>query len=174
MVETRSKSRSKGKDAPQKEATVDAKKASVATKMKEKNMADTPSVIEFSEDVGSQEAPVPLPVGDYAAEIRGATQKTSQAGNPYASVQFFIPPEQYPADYTEGEPDGTVLTYNRVSLVDSPASRHRLRKFCEAIGAPTGKSIDLNDWVGRSASVTVQHDEYEGEKRAAIGKVSAA
>lgn len=177
MAETKSKSRSKkGTDTLRNEASAKStQKASVATKNEETKMADTPSVIEFSEDIGSQEAPVPLPVGDYAAEIRAATQKTSQSsGNPYAAVQFFIAPEQYPADYTEGEPDGTVLTFNRVSLQDTPASRHRLRRFLEAIGAPTGQKIDLNDWVGRSATVTVQHDEYEGEKRAAIGKVSAA
>jgi hypothetical protein len=173
---TKSKSR-KGKDTSHVEANVKSNEASVATTKGTKNMADNsgmPSVIEFGEDIANAEAPVPLPTGDYAAEIRGAVQKMSQNGNPYASVQFFIPADQYPADYTEGEPDGMVLTYNRVSLQDTPASRHRLRKFLEAIGAKAGKKIDLNEWVGRSASVTVQHDTYEGETRAAIGKVTAA
>lgn len=178
MAETKSKSRNKGKDHSSDEANSNASKASnVATSKGKNNMADNsgmPSVVEFDDDISQAEAPVPLPVGDYQAEIRGATQKTSQNGNPYASVQFFIPAEQYPADYTEGEPDGSVLTYNRVSLQNTPASRHRLRKFGEAIGAPLGKKIDLNDWVGRTATVTVQHDTYEGEQRAAIGKVSAA
>lgn len=184
MAETKSVSRNKSKDKDRlrNEASADVSKASsvATTKTKDtKNMADNnsgmPSVIDFSEDISNAEAPVPLPTGDYAAEIRGAAQKTSQtSGNPYASVQFFIPPEQYPADYTEGEPDGMVLTFNRVSLVDTPAGRHRLRKFLEAIGAPAGKKIDLNEWVGRSATVSVQHDTYEGETRAAIGKVTAA
>lgn len=173
------KSKRKGaKDHSSNEATSNVNKASnVATSKEKKHMADNngmPSVVEFDEDIGNAEPPVPLPVGDYQAEIRGAVQKTSQAGNPYAAVQFFIPAEQYPADYTEGEPDGTLLTFNRVSLQNSPASRHRLRKFCEAIGAPTGKKIDLNDWVGRTGTVTIQHDTYEGETRAAIGKVTAA
>lgn len=181
MAGTKSKSRSKGKDAPHDEAHVSVnKKASVATTTtKDKsNMADNnngmPSVIEFEEDIGQAEAPVPLPVGDYTAEIRAAAQKTSAAGNTYGSVQFFIPADQYPADFTEGEPEGMLLTYNRVSLSDTPAGRHRLRKFVEAIGAPAGKKIDLNDWVGRTATVTVQHDTYEGETRAAIGKVTAS
>lgn len=177
MAETKSKSQNKGKDTSRKEANAKSNKASVATTKKENKMADNamPSVIEFGEDIGNAEAPVPLPAGDYAAEIRAAVQKTSQSsGNPYASVQFFIAPEQYPADYTEGEPDGMVLTFNRVSLQDTPAGRHRLRKFLEAIGAPAGKKVDLNDWVGRTATVSVQHDTYEGETRAAIGKVTAA
>jgi hypothetical protein len=179
MAETKSKSRNKGKDTSGKAAAEksNTSAAPVATSRNETKMANSemPSVIEFSEDIANAEAPVPLPAGDYQAEIRAATQKTSQtSGNPYASVQFFIPPEQYPADFTEGEPDGMLLTFNRVSLQDTPASRHRLRKFCEAIGAPAGKKVDLNEWVGRSATVSVQHDTYEGEQRAAIGKVAAA
>jgi hypothetical protein len=175
MASTKSKSRNKGKDTSDKAASQKSTQAAVATKTRNERMAEeVPSIIEFSEDVGQQEAPVPLPVGEYPAEIRAAAQATSAAGNPYAKVQFFIAPEAYPADYTEGEPDGMVLTFNRVSLQDTPASRHRLRKFCEAIGAPAGKKIDLNDWVGRTATVAVQHDTYEGEVRAAIGKVVAS
>lgn len=177
MAGTKSKSRSKGKDASRNEANEQANKASnVATSKENKRMAENslPSVVEFSEDISQAEPPVPLPVGDYQAEIRAAENKTSQKGNSYAAVQFFIPPEQYPADYTEGEPDGMILSYNRVGLSDTPAGRHRVRKFTEAIGAPAGKKVDLNEWVGRTATVTVVHDEYEGEPRAAIAKVSAA
>lgn len=172
----KSKSRNKGKDAQCDEANTAANKASVATTKGKPNMAnEMPSIIEFDEDISQAEAPVPLPVGDYPAEVRGATRKTSQnSGNEYAAVQFFISSDAYPADYTEGEPDGAILTFNRVSLQNTPGSRHRLRKFLEALGAPAGKKIDLNDWVGRTAIVTVQHDTYEGETRAAIGKVSAA
>jgi len=175
----KSKSRNKkGKDAPQNEATADAKKASVATETKDKGkkMADQPSIVEFSESIAEQEPPVPLPVGEYPAEIRGAARKTSQtSGNDYAAVQFYISADAYPADYTEGDPDGMLLTYNRVSLQDTPAARHRIRKFCEAIGAPPPTTkLDLNDWVGRTATVAIQHDTYEGETRAVIGKVVAS
>jgi len=147
----------------------------LASKEKVKSMSELPSVIEFDEDISEAEAPVPLPVGDYPAEIRSAVPKSAvQTGNPYASVGFFVSADAYPADYTEGEPDGMLLTFNRVSLQNTPAGRHRLRKFIEAIGAPAGNKIDLNDWVGRTATVTISHDEWEGETRANIAKVTAA
>lgn len=179
MVTTKSKSPSKkGKDATANVSPQDAKLETVATTKRNTNtMSDnnTPSsILEFSEDIGNAEAPTPLPIGEYPAEIRAATKKTSAAGNEYGSVQFFIAPEAYPADFTEGDADGALLTYNRVAVQDTPAARHRLRKFCEAIGAPTGKSLDMNDWIGRTATVSIQHDTYEGETHAAIGKVVAA
>lgn len=175
MATTKSKSRNKGKDTSSDAATKKVTHVQqVATKTRNTHMADTPSIIEFSEDVGTAEAPVPLPVGEYPAEIRAAEIKDSAKGNKYVSVQFFIAPEAYPADYTEGEPDGMILTYNRVGVQDTPAGRHRMRKFTEAIGAPAGSKLDVNDWVGRTATVSVQHDTYEGETRAAIGKVVAS
>jgi hypothetical protein len=182
MAETKSKSRpKKAKDATRVEANdvvnEEASKSMLASKKKETKMAESelPSVIEFDEDISEAEAPVPLPVGDYPAEVRAAVQKAAQqTGNPYASVQFFINSEAYPADYTEGEPDGMLLTFNRVSLQNTPAGRHRLRKFVEAIGAPGGTKIDLNDWIGRTATVTISHDTYEGEVRANVAKVTPA
>ena len=179
MAATKSASRNKkrDKDTPHDEAHVSVnKKASVATtETRKHNMADMPSVLEFEEDIGTAEAPPPLPAGDYTAEIRAAVRKTSaNTGNEYGSVQFFIPSDQYPADFTDGPPEGSLLTYNRVSVSDTPAGRHRLRKFVEAIGAPTGKTIDMNQWLGRTAIVTVQHSTYEGETRAEIAKVTAA
>jgi hypothetical protein len=119
-------------------------------------MADTPSVIEFSEDVATAEAPPPLPVGQYPAEVRSAERKTSAAGNDYVRVQFFIAPEQYPADFTDGNPDGMILDYNRVPVADNPSARFRMRKFCEAIGySPKGGKVDLNEWIGNTATVDV-------------------
>jgi hypothetical protein len=159
-------------DAP---ATV-VTKASVATNTsKGNNMSDVSSILEFSEDVATAEAVPPLPEGDYPAEIRAASVKTGQtSGKPYGAVQFFIAPESYPADYTDGDPDGVLLTYSRVSVEDTPASRHRLRKFVEAIGAKAGTKIDMNEWIGLTATVSIKHDTYEGEKRAAIQRVISA
>lgn len=176
MAATRSKSPSKRtKDAQVEDAPVAVKKSTLASETnKGTNMSDITSVIEFSEDIATAEAVPPLPVGEYPAEIRAATKKTSGAGNDYGAVQFFIAPESYPADYTDGDPDGTLLTYNRVSLEDSPRGRHRLRKFIEAIGAKAGTKIDLNDWVGLTATVAVGHSEWEGETRAEVQKVVAA
>jgi hypothetical protein len=142
---------------------------------KETNMSDVNSIMEFSEDVANAEAVPPLPVGDYPAEIRGAAKKISNtSGNEYAAVTFFIAPESYPADYTDGNPDGEVITFNLTGIGDTPKGRHKMRKFVEAIGAKAGKAIDMNDWVGLTATVAIGHDEWEGEKRSVIKKVVAA
>ena len=136
--------------------------------------ANPASVIEFSTDLNEQEAPVPLPEGDYEAEIRSVEIKESQRKTKYAEVTFLISPDQYPADFSEdGNPDGEILKYRRVSLEDNPRSRFNTRKFIEAIGAPLGKRIDLNQWIGCRANVTIGHDEYEGEMRANVTRVSA-
>ena len=133
-----------------------------------------PSIVEFSVDLGDQEAPKPLPESEYRATIRSAVKKTSQKGTQYGEVGFFIAPDQYPADFTEGNPDGTVLFFRRVSLEDNPQARFGTRRFIEAIGAKLGKRIDLNDWLGLEAAVEVKHEEYEGVPRANIVKVRAA
>lgn len=137
------------------------------------NMTDI-SIIEYSDDLGNAEAPVPLPIGDYPAEIRGAVIKTSGKGNQYVEVQLYISPESYPADYTDGSEDGAILTYGRLSPDDTQRARYGMRKFAEAIGAPTGKKVDMNEWLGLNAIVTVAHDTYEGETRAQIKKVNPA
>ena len=134
---------------------------------------EMPSVIEFSDDVSTAEAPPALPAGEYVAEVRKAEQKTSNtSGNRYAAVTFHIPPEQFPADYDASSfPDGKTLTYNMVPLEDNPSSRFRLRKFIEAIGGKGGKSVDLNDWVGLDAVLEIQPGEWEGVPREEIKRV---
>jgi hypothetical protein len=136
-------------------------------------MSDT-SIIEYAEDLSEAEAPVPLPKGDYTAEIRGAEKKISGKGNEYVDVTFFISPDEYPADYTEGNPDGMTLNYGRLSPANTTQARWGMKKFCESIGAVLGKQLDLNDWIGKSAVVTVSHEDYEGVTRARIAKVNPA
>lgn len=169
-------SRRKPKDTVQDAPTEQMNKGAVATTQRTtNNMSEGNSILDFSEDLSNAEAPVPLPKGDYAAEIRAAERKTSATtGNDYVSVTFYIAPEQYPADYTDGDPDGTTLTFNRVSMKDSVAGRYRLRKFIEAIGGKLGKQVDLNDWIGLTAVVTVDHREWEGAQQAEIKTVVAA
>lgn len=139
-------------------------------------MAEMESIVEFSSDVSDQEAPKPLPVGDYIGNIRSAEAKTSQnSGKRYAAVQFFVDPEQYPADYTEGDIDGTTLTYNLVSLEDTPRGRYSIKRFCEAIGAAVpGRRLDLSEWVGLDAKLSITHREYEGVQQANIKAVGKA
>jgi hypothetical protein len=49
-----------------------------------------------------------------------------------------------------------------------------MKKFTEAIGAKQGKALDLNDWIGLSAIVTVVNEPYEGVQQANIKKVNPA
>lgn len=131
-------------------------------------------IMEFSQDLSTAEAPPPLPIGQYLGEIIGAEPRVSQtSGNTYAAIQFRIHADQYPADFTEGDPDGITLTYNRLLLQDTPRDRWRWRKFLEAVGGRLSKQIDLTDLLGLTATLDVTHDEYEGERRAQIYRIIA-
>lgn len=130
------------------------------------------TIIEFSEDISTAEAPPPLPVREYRAQVKGAKAKKSQRQTSYAEVLFYISPEEYPADFTDGDPDGMTIAYRRCSLEDKANARFAVRKFCEALGAPRSKRIDLNDWVGLEALVKIEHETYEGITRGVISKVN--
>lgn len=147
-----------------------------ASEKKSKQMSDTAvkSIIEYDVDLDEAEAPVPLPKGDYVGEIRGAEQKTSGKGNEYINVTFHIDADQYPADYTEGNPDGTILSYGRLSPENTTRARYQMKKFIESVGGTLGKSVDMNDWLGLRAKLTVVNEDYEGVPQAKISKVSEA
>jgi hypothetical protein len=131
-------------------------------------------IMEFSQDLSTAEAPPPLPVGQYLGEIIGAESRVSQtSGNTYAAIQFRINSDQYPADFTEGDPDGITLTYNRLLLQDTPRDRWRWRKFLESVGGRLSRTVDLSDLLGLTATLDVTHDTYEGETRAQISRVIA-
>ena len=134
-----------------------------------------PSIITFSEDVSNAEAPKPLPAGEYPASIVGTEVKTSAKGTNYVAVQFNINPEHFPADFADAEsyPDGIKLTYNRVPAEDNAVARSRMKEFCKAIGAPTSASIDVNDWVGLQAMLTLKVAPYEGVDRNEVAKVAS-
>ncbi len=131
------------------------------------------SILEFSQDITNQEAPPPLPAGDYNATIESVELKTSQtSGNEYLNIVFNIAPDDYPADFdAENNPDGVKLSYMRLNNDDTARNRYNVRKFCEAIGAKTGKKVDPNDWIGLSTVISVKHGTWEGEKRAEFGKI---
>ncbi len=133
------------------------------------------TIIDFSEDIATAEAPPPLPLGTYTADIRSAEAKVSNnTGNKYGDAVFYISPDQFPADYPiEYAPDGLSLHYRRIALEDTPAGRYRLRQFLEAIGAPLSSRIDMNDWIGMQAQVVIEHDEFDGIIRPNIVKVLA-
>ena len=97
---------------------------------------DLGSIIEYSIDLNDQEAPDPLPAGEYKGIIRKTEKRESARGTIYAAVSFSIGAEQYPADFTDGPDDGLTIVYRRVGLEDNPQSRYGTRRFIEAIGAP--------------------------------------
>ena len=134
-------------------------------------MSDT-SILSYSVDLNDQEMPDPLPPGTYSGEIVKTERKTSGAGNNYLAVSVRIPPEGFPADFNaDGLDDGIILTYNRLSTEDNAMARYRMRRFLESVGMVPSKEIDINDLLGRTLSVEVGNQVYEGEKRAQITKL---
>lgn len=164
---------SKGKGA---QSPSSSNKSDVATnRTSDHTMTDTSSenILSYGEDISNAEAPPPLPDGEYEAEIRNATTKVSSSGNTMVPVTVSISPDHYPADYpVEFAPDGVTLTSYRLIYEDSARGRYRMRKFCDSIGAVTGKHINPTDWIGSKVLVTVGHEEYEGEQRNNIQKFS--
>lgn len=132
-----------------------------------------PTVLELEEDLSTVEAPPPLPTGIYTGIIKDVKPDMSAKGNAYLSVSFHISPDQYPPDFSGGNPDGMSLVYRRVpwNVAGNQQAMYNLRRFIETIGAPMGNRIDINDWVGLEARITVEHEAFEGTTRAQIKKV---
>lgn len=135
-----------------------------------------PSIIEFSRDLNEQEEPAILPAGDYPAEIVEALLRISNtSGNTYLSLKLRIQPDAYPPDFTDGDPDGTEVTYNRlVVLPETSQVRWRLKKFMQSVGAKMGKTLDPAELIGLSCTLHVEENEYEGEKQLQARKILAA
>lgn len=133
---------------------------------------DQDSIIEYSDNIADAEAPEPLPEREYVATISKATIETSATkGTKYFAPVFHINEEDYPADFDVNNAPGGKDIRHIIGAADDAPSRHRLRKFCEAIGAPMSKRIRPAEWVGLQAKITIKHDTYEGVKREKISKV---
>jgi hypothetical protein len=130
------------------------------------------SIIEYSQDLSTAEAPPPLPAGVYPAEIISVSEREGQLGR-YLSIVFRINPESYPADFTDGDPDGTELMYNRLQLDDNGKNRFRMKRFLQRIGAPLSNKIDPNSLIGLTATVEVNHREWEEEQLPNIVRILA-
>lgn len=132
------------------------------------------SIIEYSQDLAHAEQPPLLPAGPYPAEIIGAMEKVSKTnGHKYLAVTARINAESYPADYTDGDPEGVELQYNFIRLEDTPRDRYQMRRFLERVGAPLTRHVDLNDLIGRTMTVEVTHNEWNDEQRLQIARVLA-
>jgi hypothetical protein len=137
-------------------------------------MDELSSIVEFSVSLKDQEQPDPLPIGQYLGVIKGAEIKISQRNTRYCAVSFFISPDQYPADFTDGNPDGMTLVFRRVGLEDNPQARWGTRRFIEAIGGVLSKKLNVTDWIGMEAALEVVHDTYEDVLRPVIARVTSA
>ena len=131
-----------------------------------------PSILEYSEDVSTAEAPPPLPARIYPAQVVGASAKVSKnTGNMYVNLLTRISPDAYPVDYTMGNPDGTTLPYNRTIIADTYEGRYRMRLLCEALGVQPSRNVDLNQFMGCACRVEIVHDKFEGVDRHQINAV---
>lgn len=132
------------------------------------------SILEYSENIAEAEAPEPLPEREYVATIAKVSRELSErTGFDYVQPVFHVAEEEYPADFDVSNAPGGKDIRHVVGTADDPPSRYRMRKFCEAIGAPMGRRINYNGWIGLQARITIKHDTYEGVKREKIGKVDA-
>lgn len=141
--------------------------------MADENTPELGSIIEYQDDISQAEAPPPLPARSYTGVITGAVHKINKNGGHYASVRFTISPDQFPPDFAAIQADAVVLSYNFVPLDNTASARYRLKKFCEAIRCPVSRRVDLNDFMGKSATVVVSEGEYNGEPQAQIKSVEA-
>jgi hypothetical protein len=117
-----------------------------------------------------------LPIGEYTATIEGIEMKVSNtSGREYIGVTLRINTDDFPPDFTtDAYPDGVQLRYNRLFIEDNARNRYSMRKWCEALGAPMGKTIDPNDWIGMNLKVGISHRKWEDEDQANISKIASA
>lgn len=129
------------------------------------------SVIEFDVDLQDVVAPKPLPAGMYDATIQNVEPTISKNSQKLmAKVTFAIPADQYPADYVDGNPNGTILTHY-IMLEKDVRSKFALKQFCQKIGAPLSNRVDLNTWIGLPAKLEIINEMWEGQPQARISKV---
>jgi hypothetical protein len=136
-------------------------------------MTELSSVIEFEEDLANVEAPKPLPAGLYDATIQTAEPQMSKDGTKLmAKVVYSISADQYPVDYTDGNPNGTTLT-QYIMLGKDARSKYALKKFIMGIGAPLSNTVDLTTWIGLACKLEVVNELYEGMETARVKGVVA-
>ena len=108
-----------------------------------------------------------VPKGIYRAEITTCVEKTSKSGNPMLEIDFEVI-----------EPEGFSECLGlRHYLVFTPAAERMVYRDLGALGLTVkpGSSFEIepDQMVGLKAVVRVVHEEWEGEMRAKIGKLTA-
>lgn len=139
------------------------------------NETELTSIIDFGVDLSTVEAPKPLPAGVYDAVIQTAElTKTKNSEDPkdMLKVTYNISADQYPADYTDGNPNGTTLT--QYFMADkSVRSMFALKRFLLAIGAPMSNQLDATTLIGLPAKIEVANQLWEGMETARVARVVA-
>ena len=139
------------------------------------NDTEFTSIIDFGVDLSTVEAPKPLPAGVYDAVIQTAElTKTKNSEDPkdMLKVTYSISADQYPADYVDGNPNGTTLTQYFVAD-KSVRSMFALKRFLLAIGAPISNQLDATTLIGLPAKIEVANQLWEGMETARVARVVA-
>lgn len=138
------------------------------------NETEMSSIIEFDTDLSNVEAPKPLPAGTYDAVIQTAELMMSKGDEPkpMIKVTYNISADQYPADYVDGNPNGTTLT--QFFMADnSVRSKFALKRFLLAIGAPISNKVDTTTLIGLAARIEVGSQIWQGMETARVNRVVA-
>lgn len=111
----------------------------------------------------------PVPEGDYDAVVSAAELAESKNGEPMIVFTFQL---------QDSDPDvnGRKLKYWHMLPGDPKGEYYRLRlqttrALCEALGIEGNPEVE--DFVGASAKVRIEHEEYNGEMRDRIVRVHA-
>lgn len=118
---------------------------------------DDLNVFTYSEDLNNAEAPKPLPGGKYPFEVRKAdiVDSKSKPGKKNLKLELYIAPEEYPATYLDGNPDGLTLTAFR-ALNDTARGRYQMKKFNQALGVKNTAKIDPTEYLGATGMVVIE------------------
>lgn len=136
-------------------------------------MSELGSVYEFQSNIGEAQQPNPLPVGEYRASVKIAELKVSKSsGKPMLVVSYHISSDQYPADYTDGNADGEVLSVYQ-SLAETPRGKWLLKKFMEMHGVAASNRLVATDFIGQEVIVKIEHEDYQGIPQARATPIRA-
>jgi hypothetical protein len=108
-----------------------------------------------------------LPEGEYTVELRSVKKGESSAGNPMLFFNYQVT--------DAGDYQGRTI-FDGIPLIETTLWRLRLALIGlgfdpESVSGPVQLQVD--DLVGRKTRVTVEHREWQGEKRANISRFTA-
>lgn len=122
--------------------------------------SDISSVVEYSAPIEDAEAPKPIPVGKYPAEIIEAKARlNNETGKRGSVITVKINPANYPATFKGGEAGVKLSTYPSLEA-DNESGRFELKQIYAAAGKAAGKALNLQDLLGATVMVEVKHEKF--------------